>query len=203
MLKATCLQTVQLPTWHSLACNIAKHAQKMLPAAVRPLNVDGDLLLWFTQMTFKHFKSVFLNLGPFCTWELQGRHTLKVLAQRMQANNPSKHSLPRQSLKTSTAQARSHLSEKSGRLRCLNIILVLSRVARGLAMPFPAMSLPTCRAPCSKIATFSPTFAPASTRLKPSQESTCYISRCIIKLTGPSPRQASLCNPQTEAQQTE
>ncbi len=54
-----------------------------------------------------------------------------------------------------------HLSEKYGRLRCLNIILVLRRVARGFAVPFPTISLPTCRAPCSKIATFSPMLHPA------------------------------------------
>ena len=55
-----------------------------------------------------------------------------------------------------------YLSEKSGRLRCLNIMLVLKRVARGLATPLPAMSFPTCRAPCSKMATFEPTLAPAN-----------------------------------------
>lgn len=55
-----------------------------------------------------------------------------------------------------------YLSEKSGKLRCLNIMLVLRSVATGFAMPLPAMSLPTCRAPCSKIATLSPMLHPAA-----------------------------------------
>ena len=70
-------------------------------------------------------------------------------------------SFPTTVLTSSTKSMRGYLSEKSGRLRCLNIMLVLSKVARGLAMPLPTMSLPTCRAPCSKIATLSPMLHPA------------------------------------------
>ena len=63
-------------------------------------------------------------------------------------------------LNISTNNGMADLSEKSGKLRCLNIMLVLSKVATGLATPLPAMSLPTCRAPCSKIATLSPMLHP-------------------------------------------
>ena len=40
---------------------------------------------------------------------------------------------------------------------------VLSSMASGSTMPLPAMSAATCRAPCSKIATFCPMLAPGHT----------------------------------------
>ena len=48
-----------------------------------------------------------------------------------------------------------------------------SSAALGLATPMPAMSLATCRAPCSKTATVSPTFTPGNSPGPPVSPATC------------------------------
>ena len=49
---------------------------------------------------------------------------------------------------------------------------VLSSIASGSATPLPAMSAATWRAPCSKIATFCPMFAPGQTPGPPTNPAT-------------------------------